>query len=227
MDALLKAAAKTSPAPELSWREDDPVSDWTLELGEGARSYKVHSAVVASGSKRSDAVRNSLIGNSSSRKTDVLSLMPEVSRPVIVGDPHFVQTFECMLDWQYGIVEALSLPFFDGTRRLVSTPSQTAGSVNAAADCDEEEDPGMFAYFSTAIFGATPSKSTPSAMASGRLAATSRTAHVRAEQVPLLWALANDLSVRGLKSALAPIFEAARLPRNYVMHGPAYERLKM
>jgi len=103
----------------------------------------------------------------------------------------------------------------------------------------------MLNFFSTAIFGpstpnskAAESGTTPksASKAAATLAApaapvtasvASKATKVRPEQVPLLWSLADCLQVRGLKTALLPLFEDAPLEARFTMLPPAYERLKM
>ena len=50
---------------------------------------------------------------------------------------------------------------------------------------------------------------------------------VKAQQVPLLWQLADSLSVNGLKALLLPLFESSPLPSNFAMTTVGFERLKM
>ena len=64
MDLLRASAAAAAPAKVLSWRDADEVADWILTLG--TNEYRVHTAVLASGARRSDKVRE--IGRASCRE---------------------------------------------------------------------------------------------------------------------------------------------------------------
>ena len=256
MEALRVAARLAAPTPALSWREDDPVADWTIKLGT-LKEYRVHSAVVGSGERRSDKIRGSIVEkNGTARTTDIATLLPEAARAAIISDPHVQATFELMLDWQYGLVDALALPTFAGKVMLTGVAAQPTSAVasvaidrdgtpagaGTAAEPGGENGESVLGFFQTALFGAapnaTPSKSgstgnlpaaaaTPSVAAPATPAAASRAAKVVAPQVPLLWSLADCLQVRGLKTALLSLFEDSPLAPNYVMNTPAYERLKM
>ena len=230
MDLLRASAAAAAPAKVLSWRDADEVADWILTLG--TNEYRVHTAVLASGARRSDKVRAVLLSTKNgSRKMDVAALLPESGRTDLLSDPMMEDTFELMLDYIYGIADGLSLPSFRGSTVGVVVEKPKPKSESVADDGDGDT---MLSYFSTALFG-TPSKEVPSSAIGPAAAATSgqaevalpKTRGVKAAQVPLLWQLADCLAVRGLKTTLLPLFEEALLPADFTMAAPAYERLKM
>ena len=76
----LRLAGTTLPLGEpLSWSragdaKSDELSDWTLKLG-AAALYKVHTAIVASGPRRSEKIRAQAL-KAGARTTDIIELLP-------------------------------------------------------------------------------------------------------------------------------------------------------
>ena len=253
----LRASAAALPAGEpLSWaragaENTDELADWTVKLGNAAL-YKVHSAVVASGARCSDKMRAQAIAaakGAGARTTDILPLITsESARAAIQKDPHAVPTVEALLTWMYGLAADFSLPSLGGKPVAVAGTPTTAGGADANGDGNGDAGSTVLEMFQTAIFG-TPSKgaqphagapsaggskpatptATPAAPVAKKAAAANggRMIALKPEQLPLLWQLADALSVRGLKARLAPVFELHALPAAFVMAAPAFERLKL
>jgi hypothetical protein len=254
MNALRQAAEAHPQADALSWSRGaegaDELCDWSLKLG--AVVYKVHTAAVASGPRRSEKLRRQVISTRLKDKgeavTDVFELIPEPTRSAILKDPYTQPTFALLLDWIYGHVRNFALPSFSGRTAVASTPvapklrkeaaSAAAVMVGSSATTPNGGDPTFLDFFSTAIFGTPTAASTPrrqptdprttSALGTREAAAgPASSPTVRPEQVPMLWQLADALQVHGLKASLAPLFEQTPLPPNYVMQTAAFERLKL
>jgi hypothetical protein len=234
MQGIRAAADATASLPPLSWRDADELSDWAIRIGSSV--YRVHTAAVASGARRSDKIRDVVLNAAApgaKRETDVSFMLPEDVRTTLLADPFLPETFELLLDWQYGIMERMRLPSWSGSSEdVAAAPAENgeakpAGAGGAAPELVSYQSTELLSYFSTAIFG-TPSK-TPQNSARGapQRAGNKAAASIKPEQVPLLWQLADSLSVRGVKSALLPLFIEAPLPVNFVMTAPAFERLKM
>ena len=231
----LRQAGTTLPLGEpLSWSragdaKSDELSDWTLKLG-AAALYKVHTAIVASGPRRSEKIRAQAL-KAGARTTDIIELLPsESARVAIVKDPHAAPAFELLLSWVYGHSADFQLP------TLGAPAKKTAAATDGASEGGGDS---VYDMFSMAIFG-TPSKATPGKAggsdtttpkkqqaANGSSIITGRPLVVKPEQLPLLWQLAGALNVRGLKSRLIPIFETNALPSTFVMEHAAFERLKL
>jgi hypothetical protein len=249
MLSLRSSAAAAPQADLLSWakagdEKADVLSDWSFQFGTLAL-YKLHSAVVCSGPRRSEKARAQAIRaltpsetNQGSRVTDVAALLPDAARAALLKDPHTQATIELLL---------AATP--NGSSAKTAAPAAGAiditeggASGGVAPDLTRSATSAMD-FFSTAIFG-TPSKggggggaapSTPAGSlsrgASKELGkpggGSGRTAPVKPEQIPLLWQLADALGVCGLKAALLPLFEQSALPSTFVMEAPAFERLKL
>ena len=255
MQALRASAAASPQADLLTWskagdEKADVLTDWSFQMGTLAL-YKLHSAVVCSGPRRSDKARSQAIRSLSQenvgRVTDVSALLPEAARAALLKDPHTQATFELMLNWMYMLTSKFSLPTFGGVPQSApaggAAPTAARDISDGAASANGEQPPALASsassamdYFSTAIFG-TPQKAASSSSVVRRLdgapatprsgASGARTATVKPEQLPLLWQLADSLSICGLKAALAPLFELSALPSTFVMEAPAFERLKL
>lgn len=206
----------------------------------------MHAAVVAGGMRRSDQVREMILASKAkkdgARLSDLAQLLPSASRDSLLADPFTQESLELILDWQYGIVDELALPSWSATEQQAAQDAAAAkGEAAAGGTGSDLADAGseVLNYFSTALFG-TPSKApaTPSSRVSvaapgsnyvaGANGSTKHaTAAVKAQQVPLLWQLADSLEVTGLKAVLLPLFESSPLPANFAMATVGFERLKM
>lgn len=243
MEALRAAAAATPSVAELSWRTPDELADWTIRAGD--RELSVHIAVMASGARRSERLREAALKDSDAgrRVTDVSSLLPLEAREAVMTDPFFPETLDLILDWAYGLVELSPLPSFanvakEAAKVPVTAAATPAAGAMAASPVAVESSGDMLSYFSTALFG-TPSKPPPSpANGNGTNGTTvadqiatvvpsAKSRAVKAAQVPLLWQLGDALALCGLKGLLIRIFEEAPLPPSFVLSPPAYQRLKM
>ena len=245
MEALRASAAAQPAGAALSWsragaESTDELADWTLKLGSAAL-YKVHTAVVASGSRGAEKLRAQALKaakGEGGRTTDVLQLITsETARAAIQKDPHAASTVEALLSWMYGLASDFALPSLGGPG-AVGAP--VAKSLAGATDGGMPPRPAPLSkasategsvldMFSTAIFG-TPTKgggdsagrAAPSSGSARRLdvAANGGSAGPKAlvlkpEQLPLLWQLGDALGVRGLKARLLPVFEASALAPHF------------
>ena len=253
----LRAAAAALPVGEpLTWsrasaENADELADWTVKIG--SAHYKVHSAVIASGPRCSEKIRAQVIEATKSagvRSTDLLSLVSsEPARAAIQKDPHSGPTVEVLLSWIYGHGSDFSLPSLGGTPVAAPAAMSMAGAMGGATAAVANGDAGtVYDMFSTAIFG-TPSKGngsaaasappTPSSVAKAPPSASKAPAVpalatggglqlvLKAEQLPLMWQLADALGVHGLKAKLTPVFEHHALPASFVMETAGFERLKL
>ena len=183
MLSLRSSAAAAPQADLLSWakagdEKADVLSDWSFQFGTLAL-YKLHSAVVCSGPRRSEKARAQAIRaltpsetNQGSRVTDVAALLPDAARAALLKDPHTQATIELLLNWMYMLTARFVLPNF-GEAPAAATPNgssaKTAAPAAGAIDITEGGASGGVApdltrsatsamdFFSTAIFG-TPSK---------------------------------------------------------------------
>ena len=180
MQALRASAAKHPQTDLLCWSKAgdesaDVLSDWSFQMGTVAL-YKLHSAVVCSGPRRSEKARQQAIraltpseANKGSRVTDIAALLPEAARGAILKDAHTQATFELTLNWMYMLTSRFALPSFGGAAAVVPAtpmvPGATAASISRDGSATDISDPNSLSrsastamdFFSTAIFG-TPSK---------------------------------------------------------------------
>lgn len=177
MQALRASAAQLPQADLLTWckagdEKADVLSDWSFQFGTLAL-YKLHSAVVCSGPRRSEKARAQAIrsltpseSNQGSRVTDVAALLPEAARSALLKDPHTQATFELLLNWMYMLTSRFTLPSFSEGQPAAPSAAPSAAApkaVNISDDSDggkpelSKSASSAMDFFSTAIFG-TPSK---------------------------------------------------------------------
>ena len=127
MQALRKAAEASKALPPLSWRDedDDECRDWRILLSAG--SYRVHSAVVASGPRRSELLRDSVSDTTKALKgARTTDLTHGGAWPTT--DSRFITALELILDWMYSgatLVSAEDVTAATAVATVAATPTKS------------------------------------------------------------------------------------------------------